>query len=174
MINIDDFLFERLEINNDSKVKGKFATRRRSRIDSSKERKAYLKFIEFFKSLGEMAGLYIKFEYGDRDICPTYSNWYKIKYNEKDEELGDLSNPHSYKLIFHYLIEERFESYEDIIESKNRYKLWISNKKLDNDEINDIEKLNVFSYKEDGWGEYYEASFSTILENIDKIYDLFC
>ena len=52
MININNFLFERLEINNDSKVKGKFATRRRSRIDSSKERKAYLKFIEFFKSLG--------------------------------------------------------------------------------------------------------------------------
>ena len=171
MININDFLFERLEINNDSKIKGKFATRRRSRIDSSKERKAYLKFIEFFKALGEMAGLYIKFEDNDGDYYPAYSNWYRIKYNEKDECLGDLSNPHSYKTIFHYLIEGRFESYEDIVESK--YKLLISNKNLDDDEINDIERLNVFSYIEDGWGEYYGVSFSTILENIDKIYDLF-
>ena len=173
MININNFLFERLEINNDSKVKGKFATRRRSRIDSSKERKAYLKFIEFFKSLGEMAGLIIKFGLGNTNFCPSSRFWYKIKYNEKDEELGNLDDPRSYKLIFNYLIESRFDSYEDIDESKDRYKLWISKKSLDDDEIDDIERLNVFSYIEDSWGEYYEAPFNTILENIDKIYDLF-
>lgn len=172
MININDFLFERLELSKDSKLKIKFGDRRRNKIDNSKERKDYLKFIEFFKSLGNTPGLYIKFERDDNGYCPTYSGWYKIKYNEKDEELGNLDNPHSYKLIFHYVIELNFESYEDIVESNDIYKLLISTKNLDNDEINDIESLN-FSYEKDGWGEYYEASFTTILENIDKIYDLF-
>ena len=185
MINIDDFLFERLEINKDSKIKGAFASRRRNKIDSSKERKAYLKFIEFFKALGEMPELIISLG-NIKDNNFDAEMTYKVKYSEdlknipENDSRLDHARPTKYKDFLGWII-AHLDSYKDVINyyfgaPEYIFSLCIYKDSLDEEEIEDIDGLNLFNsmrlrtYDND---EVYVISFKDLIENIDKIYDLF-
>ena len=182
MNTINNFLIEKLTLNDESKTKGAFRSRRRNRIDSSSERKAYLKFMEFFEALSEMPGLKIALCYyrSSNDIIRQMN--YKVKYSE---DLTDLPNVHldgnshkiaNFKVILGHL-KNCYDSYEDIInnsEDEDINSIFIYKSSLDAEEINDIEKLNIFiHYTKSKEYDGYAITFIDLLENIDEINSVF-
>ncbi len=185
MISINAFIVEKLNLSNDSTVKstGAFRKRRRNRIDSSNERKAYVKFIEFFKALSEMPGLRIalgNIKHNDFDDLM----FYKVKYTEdisdipeNDKSINNVSLK-KYKDFLGWII-THLDSYEDVIDyyiGKKEYifSLCIYKNSLDYDEIKEIEGLNLFTRMHaDADDEKYIISLKDLIENIDEINKVF-
>ena len=194
MNTINNFLIEKLTLNDESKTKGAFRSRRRNRIDLSSERKDYLKFMEFFEALGDMPGLEIQFgvlhlsknEFADK-------HYYKIKYREnlkpkksknyedEDEEYNELYYYSKWRDILSFL-RYHFDSYQDVIsknyigESPYYDGIFIYERSLEDDEIDEIKALNVFEYMHLEHGSDtmgFAIEFKKIIENINEINKVF-
>jgi hypothetical protein len=191
---IDNFLIEKLTLNDESKTKGVFRSRRRNRIDSSSERKDYLKFMEFFEALGDMPGLEIQF--GNLRLSQNEfeeKHYYKIKYREnlkpkksknyedENEECDKLYYYSKWRDILSFL-RYHFDSYQDVIsqdyigESPYYNGIFIYERSLEDDEINEIKELNVFEYVHLEHGSEspgFAIKFKKIIENINEINKVF-
>lgn len=194
MNTINNFLIEKLTLNDESKTKGAFRSRRRNRINSSSERKDYLKFMEFFEALGDMPGLEIQFGVIHSNKNEFEDNhYYKIKYREnlkpkksknyedEDETCDRLYSYHKWRDILSFL-RYHFDSYQDVIskhyigESPYYDGIFIYERSLEDDEIDEIKGLKVFEYMYLKHGSYtkgFAIEFKKIIENINEINKVF-